>query len=307
MPAPHLAVNHQPAQAPRRVRLLAAFAVMLLGGIPAAAGPLPMGPARITMDVGLPLEVFTYKPPTYQNGPLIVVFHGVQRNAEDYRNFAITLAERFGAIVVAPLFDKPRFPVDAYQRGGIMKDGQVQPPEAWTFALVPKLVDRLRADEGRPDLPYYYIGHSAGGQFLVRMVALTGAQGARRVVATNPGSHLFPNRDANYGYGFGGLPGNLADDEAIRRYLAAPLTLYLGTNDIDPNHPSMDRSPEAMVQGRTRYERGLACHAAAQKLAAERGWPCNWRLVETSSVEHDAARMFASPAVEAALFGADEK
>lgn len=287
------------------VRLLATAG--LLGVSAALAAPLPMGPAHVTVDVGLPLEVFTYKPPTYRDGPLIIVFHGVQRNAEDYRNFAITLAERFGAIVAAPLFDKARFPVDAYQRGGIQKDGQVQPPAAWTFALVPKLVDRLRADEGRPDLPFYYIGHSAGGQFLVRLVALAGAQGAQRVIAANPGSHLFPTRDAAYGYGFGGLPAELADDAAIRRYLAAPLTLYLGTNDIDPQHPSMDRSPEAMAQGRTRYERGLACLAAARKLAAERGWPCHWRLVETANVEHDAAQMFAAPAAEAALFGADER
>lgn len=281
------------------------LAALILSATPVAAAPLPVGPAQITVDVGLPLEVFTYKPPTYRDGPLIVVFHGVQRNAEDYRNFAITLAERFGAIVVAPRFDKPRFPTEAYQRGGIMKDGQVQPPEAWTFALVPRLVARLRAEEGRPDLPYYYIGHSAGGQFLVRLVALAGAQGARRVVATNPGSHLFPTRDAGYGYGFGGLPDGLADDGAIRRYLAAPLTLYLGTNDTDPDHPSMDRSPGAMAQGRSRYERGLACYAAARQLAAERGWAFNWRKVETSSVEHDAARMFAAPAAEDALFGTD--
>ena len=281
------------------------LAALILSATPVAAAPLPVGPAQITVDVGLPLEVFTYKPPTYRDGPLIVVFHGVQRNAEDYRNFAITLAERFGAIVVAPRFDKPRFPTEAYQRGGIMKDGQVQPPEAWTFALVPRLVARLRADEGRPELPYYFIGHSAGGQFLVRLVALAGAQGARRVVATNPGSHLFPTRDAGYGYGFGGLPGELADDGAIRRYLAAPLTLYLGTNDTDPDHPSMDRSPGAMAQGRSRYERGLACYAAARQLAAERGWAFNWRKVETSSVEHDAARMFAAPAAEDALFGPD--
>ena len=69
-----------------------AAACLFCGVAPVAAAPLPMGPAKVTVDVGLPLEVFTYKPPTYQGGPLIVVFHGVQRNAEDYRNFAITLA-----------------------------------------------------------------------------------------------------------------------------------------------------------------------------------------------------------------------
>ena len=31
-----------------------------------------------------------------RGGPLVVVFHGVNRNAEDYRNFAIAVAERLG-------------------------------------------------------------------------------------------------------------------------------------------------------------------------------------------------------------------
>jgi poly(3-hydroxybutyrate) depolymerase len=288
-------------------RLFLTLTTLVLLHAVVLAGPLPVGPAQVTLDVGLPLEVFTYKPPTYTDGPLIVVFHGVQRNAEDYRNFAITLAERFGAIIAAPRFDRERFPTEAYQRGGVTKAGRVQPREAWTFTLVPGLVAQLRAAEGRPQLTCYFIGHSAGGQFLVRMMALAGAQGAVRVVAANPGSHLFPTRDADYGYGFGGLPGPLSDDDAVQRYLAAPLTLYLGTNDIDPNYESLDRSPGAMAQGRFRYERGLACFAAAQKLARERGWVCNWRKVETSGLAHDAARMFAAPEAQTALFGAAGK
>jgi poly(3-hydroxybutyrate) depolymerase len=288
-------------------RLFLTLTTLVLLHAVVLAGPLPVGPAQVTLDVGLPLEVFTYKPPTYTDGPLIVVFHGVQRNAEDYRNFAITLAERFGAIIAAPRFDRERFPTEAYQRGGVTKAGRVQPREAWTFTLVPGLVAQLRAAEGRPQLTCYFIGHSAGGQFLVRMMALAGAQGAVRVVAANPGSHLFPTRDADYGYGFGGLPGPLSDDDAVQRYLAAPLTLYLGTNDIDPNYESLDRSPGAMAQGRFRYERGLACFAAAQKLARARGWVCNWRKVETSGLAHDAARMFAAPEAQTALFGAAGK
>lgn len=267
------------------------------------AAPLPVGPAKVTVEAGLPIEVFTYKPAGYTSGPLIIVFHGVNRNADEYRDFAIPLADRFGAIVVAPRFDRKRFSADAYQRGGVMVDDQPQPREQWTYAMLPKIVDALRAGEGRPDLPYWFVGHSAGGQFAVRMAALAGTFGAQRVVAANPGSHLFPTREAPYGYGFGGLPAEWSDDAAIRRYLAAPLTLYLGTGDIDPNHASLDRGGEAMKQGRTRHERGLACFAAARKLAAERGWEFAWRLVETPGIAHDAAKMFAAPEAEDALFG----
>jgi poly(3-hydroxybutyrate) depolymerase len=251
-----------------------------------------------------PITLFTYKPPTYREGPLLIVCHGVGRNAEDYRNFAITLAERFGVIVVAPLFDKERFPSERYQRGGLVdKAGTVQPREAWTYAFIPKIVAHVRGLEGKPALPYYLIGHSAGGQFLVRLAAFLPGD-AVRIVAANPGSSLFPTRDQDFGYGFGKLPPELSSDEVMRAYLAAPLTLYLGTGDITPEH-SFDASPAGMRQGPNRLARGRACFAAAQQLAKERGWTFNWRKVETPGVTHEAAFMFAAKEAGDALFGKD--
>jgi poly(3-hydroxybutyrate) depolymerase len=273
--------------------------------ISSASEAIPVGPARMTIDAGVPLEVFTYRPPTFRDGPLVLVFHGVQRNAEDYRNFAIHAAERFDAIVAAPLFDRERFPYDDYQQGGILRDGRIRPREEWTFSRLPVLIAELRAATGDPERPFYILGHSAGGQFVVRLAAIAGSLGAERLVAGNPGSHLFPTRDAPYGYGFGGLPDELSGDDALRRYLAAPLTLYLGTGDDDPAHRSLDRRPPALAQGPHRYARGLACYAAARTLATERGWEFAWRLVETPGIDHDAARMFAAPEVADALFGAD--
>ncbi len=270
-------------------------------------GPVPTGAGKVVIDVGVPLEVFTYKAENYNGGPIILVFHGVGRNAEEYRDFATVLAERYGAIVAAPLFDLARFPTAAYQRGGIIKGQEVQPREKWTFMMVSKLVESLRAREDQPELPFYFIGHSAGGQFVVRMAALAGALGAERLIAANPGSHLFPTRDANYGYGFGGLPEELSNDDAIRRYLAAPLTLYLGTGDNDPDYPSLDRSADALKQGLHRHARGLNCYAAALQLAEERGWEFNWRLVETPGITHVAAQMFGAPEAKDAIFGADKK
>lgn len=275
----------------------------LLASANAATPTIPVGASSLTVEVGVPLEVFTYRPPTYRDGPLILVFHGVQRNAEDYRNFAITLAERFGAIVAAPRFDRERFPYDVYQQGGVKRDGEFQPREAWTFSHLPALVAALQLAIGPEPRPFYFVGHSAGGQFVARLAALAGSLGAERVVSANPGSHLFPTRDLPYGYGLGDLPDELSNDDALRRYLAAPLTFYLGTGDNDPQHRSLDRSAPALQQGPHRYARGLACFAAGQKLAAEQGWTFAWRLVETPDIDHDAARMFAAPEARDALFG----
>lgn len=279
--------------------------LILLGGLSALtrAQPLPVGASQIVVEAGGPIEVFTYRPPTYRDGPLIFVFHGVQRNAADYRNFAITLAERFGAIVAAPLFDRARFPYESYQQGGILQDGQFQPPEHWSFSRVPAIIAAVQAATGDHPRPYYLIGHSAGGQFVARLAALVGDLGAERLVSTNPGSHLFPTREAPYGYGLGGLPEEASNDAALQRYLATPLTFFLGTGDNDPQHRALDRSPPALHQGPHRYARGLACFAHGQNLAAERGWAFNWRLVEVPAIDHDAARMFAAAEVADALFG----
>jgi pimeloyl-ACP methyl ester carboxylesterase len=284
-----------------RLQVIVALSFLLALSI-ARAAPLPKGPGKIECpNDAEPITAFTYKPPTYRDGPLLVVFHGVARNAEDYRNFAITMAERFGAIVVTPIFDNERFPSARYQRGGIVgKDGAAASPEQWTYAIVPKIVAHVRAMEDKPELPYYLIGHSAGGQFLVRLAAFLPGD-ARRIVAANPGSELFPTRDQQFGYGFGGLPPELSNDDVLRKFLAAPLTLYLGTDDIYPR-PSFDASEPAMKQGPHRLARGRACFEFAQNLARERGWPFNWRKVETPGIGHEAAFMFAAKEVEDALF-----
>jgi dienelactone hydrolase len=287
------------------MRIFSTLVFLLILGSMACARPIPIGRGEVECPNGVePITLFTYKPADYQRGPLLVVFHGVQRNAEDYRNFAISMADRFGAIVVVPKFDNERFPSARYQRGGIVdQEGKALPPARWTYAIIPKIIAQIRAWEGQP-LPYYLIGHSAGGQFLVRLAALLPGEPAR-IVAANPGSHLFPNREHAFGYGFGALPPELSNDDVIRRYLAAPLTIYLGTDDIYPR-PSFDASLPAMKQGTNRLERGRACFAAAEKLARERGWLFNWRKVETAGIGHDAACMFAAREAADAIFGRKE-
>jgi hypothetical protein len=81
---------------------------------------------------------------------LLLVFHGVARNARTYRDYARPLADRNCLLLVAPLFAQRDFPGWRYQRGGIVKGGVVQNPSDWTGRLVPALVDWARQQEGRP-------------------------------------------------------------------------------------------------------------------------------------------------------------
>jgi poly(3-hydroxybutyrate) depolymerase len=283
--------------------LTAAWLTLFIMAAAISAEPIAAGRGRIEIAFrGSPLPVFTYKPTGYKDGPLLIVFHGIVRNAEDYRNFAIPIADRFGFVLVAPLLDETRFPEEWYQRGGLLDAaGKTNPKDEWMFNVVPAVVAGVRAREERPALPYYLIGHSAGAQFLVRLAAYLPGD-ARRIVAGNAGSLLFPSREHDFGYGLGGLPPELSDDAMLRRYFAAPLTLYLGTADTTPRK-RFDASEAAMKQGPHRLARNRNCFELAQKMAKERGWPFNWRKVETPGIEHDAAAMFAAREVEDALLG----
>jgi len=132
-------------------RYLSVVAILcgLLGCAPVAAAPIMTG--RQVIDInGAPMEVFTYRPPGCSDPSLLMVFHGVARNARTYRDDARAIADRLCLLVVAPVFDKRAFPAWRYQRGGIVKDTVVQDARDWTGRLVLDLVAWVRAQEGRP-------------------------------------------------------------------------------------------------------------------------------------------------------------
>lgn len=278
--------------------------VLLVASLPLSlkAAPIPLGDGcQIIKIGGFNFELFTYKPTKYTDGPLLLVFHGVERDPEIARANAKAIADRFGMAVAAPLFDKSRFPTQQYQRGGIAYPrGGMQPQDKWIGHLAVGLADQLRRDEGRPGMDYYMIGHSAGGQFLARLAPFV-PHAAKRIVVANPSSWVFPTAKEDFPFGLGGATASLVNDEFLRRYLAAPLTVYLGMADLgDKNR---DDSEDAVEQGATRYERGLNFYRAGEVLAKEKGWQLNWRLVEVPKVGHTSRRMYDAPQVRQALFG----
>ena len=253
--------------------------------------PLPVGKSIVEVRFGeVPLKLFSYKPKGFSNGPIIMVFHGVLRNAEEYRDDSIEMGDRFRSIIIAPLFDEESFPKPKYQFGGIVREGKATPRDEWTGEYVNRIAKEIRRREGQLAMPLFLIGHSGGGQFLIRTAAFVGTD-AKRIVAANPGTHLFPSRIAEFPFGFGGLPEELQTDERLKSYLAQPLTIYLGAYDIERDE-YLDVTPPAEVQGLTRFERGKNAFASAKALAHERGWPFGWKLVVVQDVEHDHTKMF---------------
>ena len=271
------------------------------GQATAGTEPFPSGRTLSEVDIGgTTLQLYAYKASNYTGEGFILLLHGASRAAEAYRDNAAGMAERFGTMVIVPLFDQERFPNRLYQFGGVFaEDGSFVDPEEQTFAYIPKLVSHIRSREGNPALSYEILGFSAGAQFLSRMMAFRDSD-AERLIVMSPGSVIFPTRDLEYELGFGGLPEAYNNDERLRRYLALPITVSVGTHDTE-----LAQLPtgEAYAQGVHRYSRALHWFTYAMDLAYEKEWDFNWRLVVMDGPGHSPPQMFNHEMIGDALYG----
>jgi len=302
LPAPERASRTRPL-----LQWLTALAVMLCTAT-LHANPIPIGSSERSISVeDISIDVYTYKPAHYKGGPILLVLHGLGANAQGYRDSAIPLADAHGYLVIAPLFDRKRFPTWRYQTGGLVRDQrvagefQIEPESQWTGRLFLDIIAAVRDAEERADLMYSIIGHSAGGQALSRFAAFV-PNAAQHIIIANPSTYIWPSREERFPYGFGGLPPALSDEAALQRYLAQPVIVLLGTADVERSG-SLNTRPGAERQGENRYARGRNAFRAAQQLAQDRGWAFRWRLVEVPGIAHSARRMFGSAEALNALSG----
>jgi hypothetical protein len=80
-------------------RYLSVVAILcgLLGCAPVAAAPVMTG--RQVIDInGAPMVVFTYRPPGCSDPSLLMIFHGVARNARTYRDDARAMCDYVPAV-----------------------------------------------------------------------------------------------------------------------------------------------------------------------------------------------------------------
>jgi poly(3-hydroxybutyrate) depolymerase len=248
--------------------------------------------------LGTTLEVWTWRPSGCTPGLLLVVFHGLERNAGPYRDFARPLAEKLCAVVVAPKYDEGRFPSSRYQQGGIADHGRLLPEGSRPVDLVAPLVAWAQQSAGQPSMPYVLIGHSAGAQFLSRVAAFT-TTGARRIVIADPSTWVLPSVATAVPFGFGGITPASKAEQALRAYLAQPISVVQGGADTGTKNLSV--TPDAMAQGENRRERAHNAFQAAQQASASHGWALNWTFAEVPDVGHNASRIFISSQVVDAL------
>lgn len=243
---------------------------------------------------GLPdrsVPVWTYWPSGVdETAPIVFVCHGVSRNADDYRDSWIPHARRNGFIVIAPEFSDDEFPrTRSYNLGNMFtSDGDPIPQAQWSFQVIEDLFDDVRSRLGGNQAGYALYGHSAGGQFVHRMLMFLPDVRVERAVIANPGWYTVPDPSIDYPHGLANSPW---DSTVLAESFAHNHLILLGELDNDPNASSLNRTPEADVQGDNRFDRGIHFHRRATEFAMSNEIAFNWSLGYVPGVGHSNTNM----------------
>jgi poly(3-hydroxybutyrate) depolymerase len=259
--------------------------------------PLAHGSSQIAFSgwSGPELPVFVHKPETSgANSRIVFVMHGVLRDGDRYRDEWRDLAEKHDLIIVVPTFGRKDFPTTAsYNLGNIVNEkGRQNARSQWSFSVIEPLFDEIVCRVGGKQRGYALYGHSAGGQFVHRYVALADAPRLESAVAANSGWYTMPNDDA-FPYGWGGdAAGLVIPAKAFQR----PLTILIGTEDVDRNDANLRKNEQADKQGLTRFDRGHGFLAAARE-RTHASMPLEWKVAYAPGIGHDNGGMvpFAIP------------
>lgn len=214
--------------------------------------------------------------------PLFVCVHGISRNAEEHARAFAPLADRFGAIVLAPLFDERHY--EDYQRLGRSGQG-----ERADLAL-DRMIEAVRSDLGLAGGRVFLYGHSGGAQFVHRF-AMAHPERVAGLALSAAGWYTWPDATLPYPLGIG-QPTDL-DNVAFdpRRFLTIPACIFVGEDDVSRDGAFNRSTRLDLLQGTTRLERARRWAAAMTDAARGAGYDTNYTVHEIPGADHDFTRM----------------
>ncbi|MCP2074607.1 UNVERIFIED_ORG: pimeloyl-ACP methyl ester carboxylesterase [Pseudomonas lini] len=263
-------------------------------------------------------------PPPASIQRVLIILHGRRRNADTYLHSAEKAAEQAGqlatTLIIAPQFlneqdvarhqlpnDLLRWRGNEWMAGGL----STGPNPVSSFQVLDDIVARVSDQQQFPEVQAIVIaGHSGGAQVVQRYALL--AHGQYRInprfVIANPSSYAYFDAQRpmafapascpgfnNWKYGLQNLPAYAAGQTPAQledAYIKRDIVYLLGQQDIDPEHPALDKGCEAQTQGPYRLLRGQFFFDYLTRRHPE---GLNQRLIEVPGVGHNGDGMLTSP------------
>lgn len=226
-----------------------------------------------------PLRYYTYFPDTFRAGnQVVVVVHGISRNAREHIVAFAPWAQKSGLALVAPLFDREHcrdFQQLGWTGAGWRVDQLLQ-------VVMNDVAEQTGANQGR----FALFGYSGGAQFAHRY-ALAHPGHITGLATCAAGYYTWPTMQIPFPYGLDcqSLPGNL--QLQLDDFLAIPTLTTVGLRDTSRDR-SLRKSPELdVLQGRTRIERARRWVDALVTAAVARGLQPQHHFSTIDDVGHD--------------------
>lgn len=239
------------------------------------------------------IKVWTYKPQEWQSGNKIVfVMHGGGRNAEDYLNAWIEIAQKNNVLIVAPEFENKfaKYITNDYQEGNLFTFfGTRNPKKEWAYTVIENIFNHIKSVNTITNENYDIFGHSAGGQFVHRMILLMPEARIRTAISANSGFYSLPKENLEFPYGFKNTEIDLKPE--LKKAYKKRLIILLGELDNDPSLGTFRTTDLAMEQGAYRLERGANFYKANKELKNKNNWEFNWTIDTIKNVGHDYKKM----------------
>lgn len=232
--------------------------------------PPPGEMQRVIFPAISGLPFWLYQPRSVRNMQrLLVVVHGISRDAEEQLNCYRSLADELGCWLVAPQFESQAFP--RYQQ---LCAGAGQPR---ADIALNSFLALWRGMHGQPYLKIWLSGYSGGAQFAHRY-ALHHPQQIAAMVLGSAGWYSFPDQQVKYPRG---LSNTLAlAPVRLDEMLAIPMLVTVGDEDnLRDSSLRMSKNLDRQ-QGINRVERARNwCEAVRQLQQEKTNRPVQFKLL----------------------------
>ncbi|WP_413727121.1 hypothetical protein [Sodalis sp. RH19] len=235
------------------------------------------------------MRVYLYRPMAdARDMPVVMVLHGVKRDGAQARDQWIAAANHYHFLIIAPEFPGTRYPgARGYMLGNTAAGPAVLPAAQWSYSRIGDVFNALRREGITRRSDYLLYGHSAGCQFVHRMLMALPDMPARAVVCASAGWWTPPDPRRSWPYGLARAPFTL-DAAQEARFFARPTLIMVGEQDRRTRRTAMRNTPQAQAQGKNRLERAGWYFRRAQSLAEQQKMPFHWQFISVSGAGHQS-------------------
>jgi pimeloyl-ACP methyl ester carboxylesterase len=238
------------------------------------------------------LDVYCHIPENSDSRtPIVFLFHGNNRNANEYRNSLVAKANLYGFILLVPEFTTTQFPGgDGYNLGNVFTDGDnpsassLNNESEWAFSVIEPLFTYAIQNLNNQSSKYHIIGHSAGAQFAHRFLFFKPLARIDKMVASAAGWYTTLDLETNFPYGINASP---LEEINFSLLFSKQLTILVGSNDNDPNSSALRHNSIVDLQGLNRLDRAISFYNNAQSKAADLNVNFEWDFVINPNEDHN--------------------